>query len=233
MNEKRTTWALWAVYGALLAVLLPHTAWAFSQFEPETTWGRIIGWLAAIAFEFAIAVLTAKLALHISEAPNSKRPLVRFRRFYVNAYAAGLVVAIGVSTLANLAHAVQFGRDMALFARWGIPFGVYAVAFGAILPVVSLLFARVLSNVREDEAEENAELVTANKELTDVRRQLREANRRVEIAERSAAFLLELTAEDKAKRILAIRERWPGLQPAAIAVIAEASKSYVTEVIQR
>jgi len=26
---------LWAIYIALLAVLFPHTAWAFSQFEPE------------------------------------------------------------------------------------------------------------------------------------------------------------------------------------------------------
>ena len=26
---------LWVIYFALLAVLLPHTAWAFSRFEPQ------------------------------------------------------------------------------------------------------------------------------------------------------------------------------------------------------
>lgn len=41
--------ALWTIYIALLFVLLPHTAWAFGQFEPEE-W-RWLGWIHRIITE--------------------------------------------------------------------------------------------------------------------------------------------------------------------------------------
>jgi hypothetical protein len=67
---------LWAIYLSLLAVLLPHTAWAFARFEPPgngtlgIAWGAITAWAAAFAFEAAIAALTHKLAKHIESTPR-------------------------------------------------------------------------------------------------------------------------------------------------------------------
>jgi hypothetical protein len=66
MKQQRN-WSnvlLWAIYLSLLAVLLPHTAWAFARFEPPgngsfgIAWGAITAWAAAFAFEAAIAALT-------------------------------------------------------------------------------------------------------------------------------------------------------------------------------
>jgi len=39
---------LWAIYLSLLGVLLPHTAWAFHNFEPENESGKIslVAWTA-------------------------------------------------------------------------------------------------------------------------------------------------------------------------------------------
>ncbi len=55
---------LWAIYLALLVVLLPHTAWAFGRSESPATgclniqWGVVTAGAAAFAFEAAIAALT-------------------------------------------------------------------------------------------------------------------------------------------------------------------------------
>ena len=92
-----TTLVLWLVYVFLLAVLLPHTAWAFRQFEPDDA--RVIGWgvsssdlvsyVGALAFEAAIAVLTHKLAAHIEATEKVARKLSEFERLklrYGNAF---------------------------------------------------------------------------------------------------------------------------------------------------
>lgn len=237
--DKKTTLALWCVYGALLIVLLPHTAWAFSLFEPNTMLGGIVAWFGAGAFEFAIAVLTHKLALHISMAKGNKKMLVRFQRRYVNVYATGLLVAIGVSTLANLAHAVEFGKEMKIFANYGIPSWIYAAAFGAILPIVSLLFARVLANANDAEQEENKDLLKANEMIRELRAQLREQGKQLEAAEQRANILEasvqlieQLRAENKAERILAASAEWPQLPQRSIALITETTPSYVSEVLR-
>lgn len=50
---------LWIIYLALLAVLLPHTAWAFARFESPAagwlgvSWGTVTAWAAAFAFKWA------------------------------------------------------------------------------------------------------------------------------------------------------------------------------------
>jgi hypothetical protein len=243
---------LWLVYLALLAVLLPHTAWAFSNFEPKGAgafgiwWGEVTAWAAAFAFEAAIATLTHKLAKHIEKTPRYTSGHVQWRRFrfrYFNAYAAGLAMAVGVSTLANLAHAVEFGGTIAIFGRYHVPFGIYAIAFGAILPFTSLLFARVLSNVAELEQEANPDLEQAKATIRDLHRQLREAEGRIQVAEQRANaaeirfaaagdMFAKLFAEEKRDRILAARQAWPQLPGSAIAIIAEASPSYVSEVLK-
>lgn len=152
---------LWAVYLSLLAVLLPHTAWAFQNFEPQNNTNTIslVSWIAAFAFEASIAALTHKLSGHIEQTPKRLSTWSKFQYRYLNSYSLGLVAAISVSSMANLAHAVEFGRPMAIFTEWHIPFSVYALAFGAVLPLVSLVFARVLSNVAETEGEWDAMLL--------------------------------------------------------------------------
>jgi vacuolar-type H+-ATPase subunit H len=243
MSRINSNTVLWAVFIALLLVLLPHTAWAFSNFEPDGNGlGSLSAWAAAVAFEAAIAVLVHKLAKHIEQAPRRRTFAGRMSARYLNAYAAGLVLALAVSTFANLSHAVEFGRPMRIFTEWGWSPGLYAVAFGAVLPFTSLLFARVLSNVSEAEQEANPELDKAREEIRVLRAQVRDAERSRATAEqamrdaeqRFAAagdLMARLFAEDKRQRILFVAEQWPGLPQRAIAVIAETSPSYVSEVL--
>jgi hypothetical protein len=143
------------IYLALLAVLLAHTAWAFARFESPSagwlgiSWGIVTAWAAAFAFEAAIAALTHKLAGHIGTKPLYTAGRVWLRRLsyqYLNAYTVGCFVALGVSALANFAHAVEYDREFAIFSQYSIPPLVYPFTFGGILPLVSLLFARILGD---------------------------------------------------------------------------------------
>ena len=236
---------LWAVYLSLLGVLLPHTAWAFHNFEPENESGKIslVAWTAAFAFEASIAALMHKLSGHIDRTPRRLSPWGKFHYRYLNAYSLGLLAAIAVSSLANLAHAVEFGRPLAIFVEWKISFDAYAFAFGAVLPLVSLVFARVLSSVVESEGDEDPELIQAKKTIADMRRQLRESEAKARSAEEAwkrvedryalgSGTLLKIMSEDKRERILAADHLWPRLPGASLATIADASPSYVSEVLK-
>jgi hypothetical protein len=247
-----TNLLLWAIYLALLAVLLPHTAWAFGRFESpsagwlDVPWGLITGWAAAFAFEAAIAALTHKLAKHIESTPRYTAGRVWLRRIsyqYLNAYAGGLLVAVGVSVLANFGHAVEYGRDFAIYGQYRIPPLLYSLAFGGILPLVSLLFARILANTVETEGDANPELTRSKQtirelqaELQTARARFTEADARATTAEQRFAAAGELVArlfaEEKRQRILAAAERWPELPAASIAIIASASPGYVSEVLK-
>lgn len=235
---------LWAVYLSLLGVLLPHTAWTFQNFEPQKTTGAIglVAWTAAFAFEASIAALTHKLSIHIEHTPKRLTPSGKFQYRYLNAYSLGLVASIAVSSMANLAHAVEFGRPMAIFTEWNIPFSIYALAFGAVLPLVSLIFARVLSNVVETEGEEDPAFIEAKAAITDLRRQLRESEAQRKTAEDARAraeakfastggLLTKLVSDDKRERIIAAHSLWKKLPGSAIAIITDASPSYVSEVL--
>jgi len=241
--NRVTNAILWAVFLSLLLVLLPHTAWMFSMFEPAGATGTAAAWGAAFAFEAAIAVLVHRLARHWEAQPKGMRPWAKRRYRWANAYFGGLVIALLVSSLANLAHSVEFGRALAIFGSWGIPPQVYQVATGAILPMTSLLFARVLSYEVETEEGANPEVEKLKQDLAEIRRRLAEAEnarKKAEAAEAAANarfdaagdLLAALTGEGKRQRILAVSRQWPQLQPGAIAVISGASASYVTEVLQ-
>jgi hypothetical protein len=236
---------LWAIYLSLLGMLLHHTAWAFHNFEPENESGKIslVAWTAAFAFEASIAALMHKLSGHIDRTPRRLSAWAKFRYRYLNAYSLGLLAAIAVSSLANLAHAVEFGRPMAIFAEWKISFDVYAFAFGAVLPLVSLVFVRVLSNVVEIEGDEDPALVEAQNTIADMRRQLRESEAQRKAAEEerqqaedryisAAGTLVKIVSADKRERILAAHRLWPRLPGAALSIIADASPSYVSEVLK-
>lgn len=270
--KSATTYILWFVYICLLLVLLPHTAWAFESMEAPGT--RVTHWVAAIAFEAAIAVLTHKLAKHIETKAKVKGTLRRFAEWYLNSYSFGLVMATFVSALANLAHAVEFARPLVIFTEWGIPEGVYSVAFGAVLPLASLVFARVLSNVTETEDGPNPDLETAKQTIAALRKQVHELNaaearakaaeeklqesearrttiedlshnlehelriteERARIAEErfgaAGDLMRRIFHDDKRERILAVHEWKPKLSGAAIALIADSSPAYVSEVLR-
>ena len=240
--ENLTTKLLWAVFLALLGVLLPHTAWLFGQFEQNNAGGLAAAWAGAFAFESAIAVLVHKLARHWESTPKRAQTWTKVRYRWLNAYVAGLAIAAAVSALANLAHAVEFGQSLAIFAAWGIPAQVYQVAFGGALPLVSLLFARVLSNETTSEDIPDPALDEAKKTIAELRSQVRQSEQQrldAEVRARDAEtrfaaigdFFARLNAPEKRERIIAVRERWPGLPNSAVAIIAETSPGYVSDVV--
>jgi hypothetical protein len=150
MKQKRSSNLLWIIYLALLTVLLPHTAWDFGLFEPHASswlgvsWGVVTAWAAVFAFEAAIAALTHKIAWQFQKTPRYTAGRIVLRRFsyrYLNAYAARLFVALGVSALANIAHAVGYGQGFTIFGHYSVTLILYSVMFGGILPLVSLLFS--------------------------------------------------------------------------------------------
>jgi hypothetical protein len=201
-----TTKILWMVFISILLVLLPHTAWLFRQFEPadsvrllgEFDAADLLSYIAAFAFESAIAVLIHKLAKHIESMKKGKTAWAKFSYSYLNPFAVGLYIATAISMLANLAHAVEFGVSIKIFTEWGVPAWVYSVAFGGILPLVSLTFARVLSNVTDDEDGPNPELTEANTRLREANRRAAESEQRAKAAE-AKANTIQAEAEQRVK----------------------------------
>lgn len=249
---------LWGVYVALLGVLLPHTAWAFGTFEPEAKLQigghSPIAWFAAFAFEASIAGLTYKLVQIIesvpnrrvrSDAPGRERLKVAWSRWsakYLNIYSLGLLIAVGISALANWSHAVEYTVTTEVVRRFPALETLLPIAFGAILPGVSFLFAHVLADVSSRDVEVDSETEKVKAELREVKRELRAAQQEATDAQRRADeadtrfkaagdILVLLAAESKKQRILAARERWPELPPASIAIITETSPSYVSRVL--
>jgi hypothetical protein len=201
-----TTKILWMVFISILLVLLPHTAWLFRQFEPadsvkllgEFDAADLLSYIAAFAFESAIAVLIHKLAKHIESMKKGKTAWAKFSYSYLNPFAVGLYIATAISMLANLAHAVEFGVSIKIFTEWGVPAWVYSVAFGGILPLVSLTFARVLSNVTDDEDGPNPELTEANTRLREANRRAAESEQRAKAAE-AKANTIQAEAQQRVK----------------------------------
>ena len=148
---------------------------------------------------------------------------------------------MGVSILANFGHAVEYGRDFAIFDRYNVPPLLYSLAFGGILPLVSLMFARILANTAE--AEVNPELTKAKQtikelwsELKAAKDHLANAEARANAAEQRFAaagdLVARLFAGEKRQRILAATEHWPELPASSIAIITSASPGYVSEVLK-
>jgi DNA segregation ATPase FtsK/SpoIIIE-like protein len=221
---------LWVIYLALLGVTVPHVAWAFSQFEP-VRWAWL-GWIAAIAFEGAIAAFTWRLKERIERTPRYRSNRKRLTYRYLNIYSAGLLVAIAVSSLANWAHSVEYGQPFAIFTDYSVHPMLYAVAFGAILPACSLLFARILADVQESEHEEDEAVTEAKATIRELRQKLRQTEDALALAEGAAKFMLSLQAEEARERILAAAQRWPELPQSSVAIIAGASPSYASEVLR-
>jgi hypothetical protein len=91
------------------------------------------------------------------------------------------MVAVGVSVLANFGHAVEYGHEFAtpaqgrccVFGRYDVPPLLCSLAFGGILPLVSLMFARILANTAETKVAANPELAKAKQTIKELRSDLR------------------------------------------------------------
>lgn len=250
---KRTDYILWFIFLSLLLVLLPHTAWFFSMFEDiqpvnlfgfSLDTGKIVSYLAAFAFESAIAALVHKLAEHIREVktPNGQMPLWARKALarYVNVYSLGLLLVVSVSAIANYAHAMEFGQEIKAFTRMGIPLEGYSVVAGGILPVCSLLFASVLSNVKDTEQEQDLELVRAKDEIKGLKAQLKELVENLKTvnaakvqAEQKAALYSGLLSEAKKDRVLAAHTLWPSMPYSSLEMVTGASPAYISDVLNK
>lgn len=138
-------------YLFLLGVLLPHTAWMFSLFEPEQA--TQLGWAAAVAFELTILSLTHFLAKELAAVSdiNGERFTARLKRELANIPAFLLLASIAISTVANWTHAYQFASTS--LNNYAIVKVFYSILFGAALPLCSFAYAYVLSRVyRKPEA---------------------------------------------------------------------------------
>jgi len=80
--------------------------------------------------------------------------------------------------------------------------------------------------------EVNSDLVEARRHLRELRSELTATKQQLTQAEGAARFMLELQAEDKARRILAAAEEWPQLSRVALAQIVDASPGYVSQVLK-
>jgi len=234
VKDGRIKALLWTIYLILLAVLLPHTAWAAGRFEPDGwTW---LGWAFAFAFELAIAALTWRL----KQVIETTRKVKGWRRWvckYLNWYSVGLLASVAISAAANWAHAVEFGTPFKVFSTYGIPPLLYSVAFGAILPLCSFLFAHILADTDEAEPEQDAALVEARGEITRLKHALRETEQRAIQAEQRfqavGDLAVRLFSAQKSDRILAAHQLWPELPQRSIALIADTSPGHVSDTLSK
>mgnify|MGYP001412424831 FL=1 len=164
---------MWLVYVLFLGVLMPHTAWTFSQFQQDKT--SLIAWMLAFAVECVIAAFTHKLSEYLSATKRAKGWQALYR--WLNGYSVGLFMVLLISSIANLAYAVQFAGTLTVFTEWGISRMVYEFAFGAMLPFVSLVFALVLSQMADAEVDEDPAVTEAKGQVVTLRQSLRESER--------------------------------------------------------
>jgi hypothetical protein len=202
---NKTTVVIWIIFAALLLVLLPHTAWAFSLFEDtESAFGKITPWAAAIAFEMAIAALTHKLAGQIATVKRGTA-WQKFSARYINAYGIGLAISLVVSATANISHA-------SAYARPGYGGAGFVIVFGGILPMVSLLFARVLSAAQDAQEDETSAIEELQKTKVKLDRLQGEHER------------MKTALQDARKQA----DLWKHLNPQAQAAAMYITKQYAT-----
>ena len=215
-----------ALFILILAVLLPHTAWWFEQFEPDTaTW---VMWAAAVAFEGAVYAFTEKLADRIGAVSSRVKWHKRLRIQYFHPYSLGLLLVTLVSIMANRSHAIVFGNASPVFDILNMSVEQGSLWAGAVLPVCSLLFAWVLSQENLTEHEQDERLIIANKKIREQNKTIQELNAKAQAAN-AYAFLGSV---DKTEVILGVRSVWPGLNQAAVAEISGASKSHVSTTLK-
>lgn len=233
----------WLIYLSLLGVLLPHTAWAFNNFQKSTE-GDIswMAWALAFAFEAAIFGFTHQLKERIEKSgrirqkDNEEIYAYYWRKFslaWLNLHSVGLMVCSGISALANFSYSVEFARDFAVYGQYSVPPLLFQIAFGGILPVVSFLFARILADTVTDELPKDDILIAAQKAEREARRETSRLQNELEGLRLLVVEYEQLQQSKTAKeRILAAHKLWPKLSGTGLAVIAQSSPGYVSDVLK-
>lgn len=227
MKRSISYYVIWVIFLFLLASLLNHTAWTFSKYEPfgviayaDKTISDIpiIAWLQALSFEAAIAAITHKLSLLLGHYK-------KWTKRYLNVYTLALFLTGGVSALANTAHAVEFESNLKIFDAYGVPSVIYVLAFGTILPIVSMVFASILSKETTIEFEADNTVKRLNNEL-------RKAKANLKTLETQRGYIEGLFAKSKRDRIVTARKMWPNVRNSVIVAITGASPSFVSDVLK-
>jgi hypothetical protein len=168
-----------------------------------------LAWTFSGVFETAIAIVTHMLNKHWEQMPrwrlvgisedatreqrkayNKKMRELAWKKFqfrWLNIFAVTLLMAMVISAVANYTHVVQFtNTSLKVFetSAWAVQ--IYQVLFGMMLPLVSFVFARVLSTVRESEQDVDPELMKANAELKEANATIRQLKREANEAEQQA-----------------------------------------------
>jgi hypothetical protein len=225
VNFNFTTFVIWGVWFMMMGVLLDHTAWGFSIFESPTPSENkpLISWMGAIAIEAVQGAATHKLSIRLGAARRSRDWKKRLS-VYIGWDTFVIILAGFISGLANTAHAMEYYReDLRAFMDFNLPPMLYLIAFGTVLPVVSLAFAALLTKATAEDMEQTEEKSRLETNVRDLTKQLRKANR---VQEQLGGLL-----SGKAKeRVLTLLNWKPDLEPSAIAKIAECSPTYVSNV---
>lgn len=246
----------WLIYIALLGALLPHTAWAFAQFQSDG--GAWLAWPLAFVFEGGIFAFTHNLVESIEKSSRLRQKegedwlAFTWRQLsvgYVNISGLGLLICSTVSGLANFSYAVTFSRALDVY---GIPMLPLELAFGGVLPFISLVFARVLANTEAEhqpddtEAKLRSELRRAKATVEQLRQSKGEAEQQELVAKDRAktaeqklqqlqdvAKYIELASNSAEVRVKAAKRLWPDVTQATLAEIAGASPSYTSQVLNK
>lgn len=263
------TQLFWAVYLAFLLVLLPQEAWAIGQGQDATgeLWQFLgvsaspLAWLLGGAFSATVAIVTHRLNKHWMEMPvRYKADDMARKRFvyrWLNVYALTLIVTIPISAIANFMHVVEFTRPgLKVFELYPLALDVYRVIFGLALPLVSMVFARVLSTMQEAEQQDDpafakakADLKEANSTIRELEKAIRQTEQDYSARVRQAEQLANEAEkryqavgdvvrwlfgkeENLRERIRGIRTTFPNLSQNGIAQLVGCSVSTVNEALQ-
>lgn len=199
-----------------------------------------MAWALAFVFEAAVFAFTHRVkdkiehAHRLRQKEGENRISFGWRRFssgYINVFSAGLLLSSGVSGLANFAYSVEFSQPFMVYADYSFPPLLYQMSFGGILPVVSFLFARILAEAIDTETERDEALVLSQKAERAAKRELAIVQNELKEVRLMFAQYDKLFADTKRERVLAARELWPTLQASGVAIIADASPGYVSDVL--
>ena len=253
----------WVVYIGFLLMLWPQEAWTIGQSQDQNagTWTMLgvtaspLAWLLAGALGATIGIVTHKLNEHWKEMPSRYKAKdmekQRFAYRWLNVYVLGLFATILLSAIANFMHVVEFTNPgLQVFAIWPWAKWIYQVLFGLALPLVSMVFARVLSTMRADEQEEDPALTKAKTELADAKKAEREKEKTIRQMTETILTLEQKIAESESligrsvvrylydkelalrERIQGVRRAFPELSQNGISQLLECSVSTVNDALK-
>jgi hypothetical protein len=235
MSEDRQAWLI-----KLAAVVTATPRWvaallAAEGLEIPATW--LAWWLPASAlFSAGMAVVEGLAFAFVFSAWRNQRDRQADRLLWLAILSAIVFVGVLAPYIAASVQGVRLAEILS--DRISLLLWSSAVGLSTIVIVVSVGYAQKSVAARATEPE-IAQLRSQLRDSEVKRRETEVALARAEVERKAAEarfaaagdLMACLVAESKRERILAAARQWPQLTPAAIAVIAAASPSYVSEVL--